>query len=104
MNQNDIEAALINTLQEIQLLTGLDCPPLTKETLPLEELPQFDSKVWPIAVCLIGEKLGVELPNDINIFKKDDTCEALNIADIVNKVSSIIEESIQVEPKRFISK
>lgn len=47
MTKKDIEAALISTLQEIQQVSGLGCPPLTKNSTPLADLPQFDSKVWP---------------------------------------------------------
>ena len=78
----------------------MECPPLTKNTTPLEDLPQFDSKVWPIAVCLIGEKLGIDLPNDVNIFKKEESCDSLDISEIVNKVFSLLENSIQIETKK----
>lgn len=100
MTKKDIEAALISTLQEIQQVSGLECPPLTKNTTPLADLPQFDSKVWPIAVCLIGEKLGIDLPNDVNIFKKEDSCDSLDISEIVNKVLSLVENSIPIETKK----
>lgn len=100
MTKKDIEAALISTLQEIQHVSGLECPPLTKNTTPLADLPQFDSKVWPIAVCLIGEKLGIDLPNDVNIFKKEDSCDSLDISEIVNKVLFLIESSILIEIKK----
>ncbi len=49
-----LEEKLIAILGQIQADSGLECPPLTGATKPVENLPQFDSKVWPVATTILA--------------------------------------------------
>lgn len=83
MNADIAKAALIEVLQLIQAASGEDCPSITGTTKPTEDLPKFDSKIWPYAVGLIAKKLEITIPNDENIFCRKKTCIALTIDESV---------------------
>ena len=59
---------LITVLGQIQADSSLDCPPLTGDIKPIEDLPEFDSKVWPVATSILANEIDAMIPNDVNIF------------------------------------
>jgi len=91
MNAETIEAKLIKVLEGIQAASGEACPLLVGETKPLEDLPQFDSKVWPVAIGIVAAELSIDVPDDVNIFRKKDSDEALTITEIVARLLAMTE-------------
>lgn len=91
MDTTQIRSSLVEVLQTIQATSELECPPLSGNTKPLEALPQFDSKIWPVAIGMLSIKLNVQIPPDTNIFTKDGCADALTIDEIVVKVVKITE-------------
>lgn len=100
MNAALIRATIVEVLQHIQVTSELECPPLSGATKPIEELPEFDSKIWPVAIGMLGAKLGITIANDVNIFCQDNSCVALTIDEIVAKVVAIAEAQVVAEPKQ----
>lgn len=86
MNPAQIQKELIEVLQSIQSASGLECPPLSGTTKPIDALPKFDSKIWPVAVGMLGAKLGIDIPADVNLFRRDKTTIALTIDEAVQMV------------------
>lgn len=70
---------LIAILGQIQADSALECPPLTGTTRPIESLPKFDSKVWPVATTILAIEIGATIPNDVNIFVDETTKLARSI-------------------------
>ncbi|APE48291.1 hypothetical protein BO996_10720 [Delftia sp. HK171] len=99
MDASQVKKALEEVLKFIQKTSGLDCPPLTGKTKPIEEIPEFDSKIWPIATGLLADKLGITIPNDVNIFAKKGTDEALTIDETVAAVLKLIKKQAVSTPK-----
>ena len=95
-----IHSTLVEVLKNIQATSELECPPLSGGTKPIEELPKFDSKIWPVAIGMLGAKLGITIANDVNIFRRDDSCVALTIDEIVAKVVALAEAQVAAEPKQ----
>jgi hypothetical protein len=95
-----IQEALVEVLQFIQATSELECPPLGADTKPIEDLPKFDSKIWPVAIGMLSAKLGITIENDVNIFRQDDSCVALSIDEIVAKVVALAELQVVVELKQ----
>lgn len=95
-----VHSALVDVLKTIQATSELECPPLGGATKPIEELPKFDSKIWPVAIGMLGAKLGISIANDVNIFRQDDSCVALTIDEIVAKVIALAEAQVLVEPQQ----
>lgn len=91
MDANAVRAALVEVLQNIQTSSGLECPALLGGTKPIEELPKFDSKIWPVAIGMLGVKLGITIANDVNIFRRDKTTIALTVDEAVAIVVALAE-------------
>lgn len=95
MNTALVKTKLIDVLQVIQADSGLTCPPITNKSKPVDDLPEFDSKIWPVATGMLAVALGIDIPPDINIFRIDKTCTSLAIEEIVALVVSLIETQIE---------
>ena len=68
MNPNTLKDRLVDVLSQIQVDSGLECPPLTGATTPVGNIPNFDSKIWPVATTILSIDIDTEIPNDVNIF------------------------------------
>lgn len=68
-----LKEKLIAVLSQIQADSGLECPTLTGTVKPVESLPQFDSKVWPVATTILATEICATIPNDVNIFVDETT-------------------------------
>ena len=79
MDTNKLKENLMTVLYQIQTDSGLDCPPLSGTTKPIETIPEFDSKIWPIATTILADKTCCHIPNDVNIFVNDKTKLPLSI-------------------------
>lgn len=95
-----IHSTLVEVLQDIQATSELECPPINGGTKPVEELPKFDSKIWPVAIGMLGAKLGISIASDVNIFRQNDSCVALTISEIVAKILALTEAQVESEPKQ----
>jgi hypothetical protein len=73
MDPAALKDKLIAVLSQIQADSGLECPPLTGAAKPIESLPKFDSKVWPVATTILAHEIGATIPNDVNIFVDEST-------------------------------
>jgi len=99
MDRNSVRDALIATLKEVQALMGQPCPELTGGTVPINDLPRFDSKVWPVAFGLVGQKLDVEVPVDINVFRQAQTRIPHTIEQTVTAILNAIQAKAAVKDK-----
>lgn len=73
MDPTALKRKLIAVLCQIQAESGLECPPLTGATIPVESLPKFDSMVWPVATTIFAIEIGTTIPDDVNIFVDEKT-------------------------------
>ena len=73
MDPAALKEKLIAVLGQIQVDSGLECPAMTGATKPVENLPKFDSKVWPVATTILATEIGATIPNDVNIFVDETT-------------------------------
>ncbi len=92
MDQTTVKAKLVEVLQTVQSLSGEECPPIDGSTKPVEALPKFTSKVWPVAAGMLGVALGEPLPPEANIFVDEDTKDLMTIDQTVTQVLKILEE------------
>ena len=73
MDPAALKEKLIAVLGQIQVDSGLECQAMTGATKPVENLPKFDSKVWPVATTILATEIGATIPNDVNIFVDETT-------------------------------
>lgn len=92
MEPKAVKDKLIEVLKQVQALSGEDCPLITDTTRPVESLPKFTSKVWPVAAGMLGIALGKSIPCETNIFVNDETKEPLTIDQTVALVVKLIDE------------
>ncbi|OAO03836.1 hypothetical protein A8B75_09810 [Sphingomonadales bacterium EhC05] len=97
MNANDVKNKLIEVLQEVQALSGEDCPDLDGDTKPTEELREFTSKIFPTATGLLGEAIGEDIPCEENIFIDDETRQPLTINQTAELVCKILADEKEKE-------
>jgi hypothetical protein len=95
MNPGLVQNALVEVLETIQAASGLECPPIVGATKPLEALPKFDSKIWPVAIGMLADKLGITIADDVNIFCREKSCIALTINETVALVVELANIQVQ---------
>lgn len=74
MDVDHVRKELITILGQIQAMSGLVCPVLTGATIPITDLDKFNSKIWPVATGMLAATLGMEIPNNVNIFSTRGAC------------------------------
>ena len=97
MDPATLKETLIAVLAGIQADSGLECPPLTGATKPIEDIPQFDSKVWPVATTLLSFEIGAPIPNDANIFVDDTTKLPCSIDEAATFVCELLKQETEKE-------
>ena len=97
MDPTALKDALIAVLGQVQADSGLECPPLTGATKPLEDLPKFDSKVWPIATTILATEIRATIPDDVNIFVDDATKLPRSIDETAVFVCDLLEKQSEKE-------
>lgn len=99
MNAALVRSKLVEVLQNIQAASGLECPTITGATKPLEALPRFDSKIWPVAIGMLAAELRIAIADDVNIFSREKGCDPLTIDETVAMVVAIATAQGQTTPK-----
>lgn len=93
MDPTDVQKHLMDVLTTIQAISQEACPVLDPTVRPAEQLPKFNSKVWPVAAGMLGAALGKDIPPEINLFVDDVTKQALTIAQTVALVCALVKEA-----------
>lgn len=97
MNTTTLKDKLIAVLEQIQADSGLECPVLTGTTKPVESIPEFDSKVWPVATTILESEIGGLIPDDVNIFYDETTKSPRSIDEIAAFVCALLQEQSETE-------
>jgi hypothetical protein len=97
MNHAALKQKLITVLGQIQADSGLECPPLSGTTKPVENIPRFDSKVWPVATTILAIEIATEIPNDVNIFVDEITKLPRSIDEIAAFVCELLRTQARKE-------
>lgn len=97
MDPAALKETLIAILAQIQVDSGLDCPPLTGATKPVENIPKFDSKVWPVATTILATEIGAAIPNDVNIFVDEITKLPRSIDETASFVCELLKQQSEKE-------
>jgi len=92
MDSTAVKEKLIDVLRNVQALSGEACPDIGDATRPVDALPKFTSKVWPVAAGMLGLALGKSIPCETNIFVDEQSKAPLSISETVALVLQLIEE------------
>lgn len=91
MNHETVERAVIAVLGTIQEDRGHPATAMGSSTCPLEDLPDFDTRVAPAATSDLATKLGISIPNNQNIFVDPTGRRRLTVGEIVARVLDVAE-------------
>ena len=90
MSPEDVKVKLIEVLQEIQSDSGYKETSISGITSPMTDLEGFDSLLCIEAICMLADKIDVEIPNSNNIFLSKDGKRWLTIEESVAVVCEIV--------------
>jgi hypothetical protein len=97
MDPATLKEKLIAVLGQIQIDSGLECPPLTGATKPVDNIPKFDSKIWPVATTILSTEIGAPIPNDVNIFIDETTKLPRSIDETAAFVCELLKKQAETE-------
>ncbi len=97
MDPATLKEKLIAVIGQIQTNSGLECPPLTGATKPVENVPKFDSKVWAAATTILATEIGKAIPNDVNIFVDETTKPPRSIDETAAFVCELLKQQTEKE-------
>jgi hypothetical protein len=97
MDPAALKEKLIAVLGQIQADSGEECPVLTGATKPVENLPKFDSKIWPVATTILATEISATIPNEVNIFVDETTKLPRSIDETVAFVCSLLKKQSEKE-------
>jgi hypothetical protein len=92
MNRNEILQRLIETLGEVQELSGCTPVEINAKTCPIYDLDGFDSLRGVETTVLLSLKLKCEFKaekGDVNLFVSKDGQRALRIEETVNRLMEL---------------
>ena len=92
MDATTLTEKLIAVLGRIQADSCLPCPPLTASTKPVDDIPQFDSKVWPVATSLLSTEIGSPIPDHLNVFVDDKAKRPRSISQIADFLWALVNQ------------
>ena len=85
MNKNDIRGKIIQSLRQVQEISGRPVGELDSDTKPICDLEGFDSLSGVETTVLLTELLSHEIP-DQNIFVSEDEDRALSVTQITERL------------------
>lgn len=97
MDAATVKNKLIAVLDQIQADSGLECPVLTGTIRPIDSLPEFDSKIWPVATTILATEIAAEIPDDVNIFVDETSKLARSIDEVAVFVCALVEKAKKKE-------
>ena len=90
MEKQDIVAKVIQTVAQVQELSGRSSAGLGASTRPARDMEGFDSLSGVEATVMLSESLGVDLPEDYNPFISKDGKRALSVSEIADNLSTYV--------------
>ena len=94
MDRNDIERELIETIREVQEMSGDAPAAIDTHTCPIKDLEHFDSLRGVETTVLLSMKLKCEFKSpkgEINLFVSKDGRRILSVGEIVDRLVKLCE-------------
>lgn len=97
MDPATLKEKLMSVISQIQADSGLECPVLTGDTTPVNDIPKFNSKIWPVATTILATEIGATIPNDVNIFIDEMTKVPRSIDETATFVCGLLKSQREKE-------
>ena len=93
MTRKQAEAAVIGAIAEIQEMSGWERLDISGKTIPICDVPGFDSLNGLEATVEIAAHLKMEIPNETSIFTNEAGDRALSVCEIAGRLMEIAGSS-----------
>lgn len=90
MDRQEIVTKVIETVAQVQDVSGRSRAGIGVSTCPIGGVEGFDSYSGVEATVMLSESLGVDLPDDYNPFISKDEKRALTVGEIADTLSDYI--------------
>ena len=90
MDRQEIVTKVIETVAQVQDVSGRPSAGIGVSTRPVGGVEGFDSYSGVEATVMLSESLGVDLPEDYNPFISKDEKRALTVSEIADSLSGYI--------------
>ena len=90
MDRQQIVAKVLQTVTQIQEVSGRSSAGISVSTRPVRDVEGFDSLCGVEATIMLSESLGVALPDDYNPFISDDGERALSVGEIADGLGTYV--------------
>ena len=90
MEKQEIVTTVVQTVVQVQMISGRPSDGIGASTRPLRDVEGFDSLSGLEATVMLSESLGVDLPNDCNPFISKDGNRALSVNEIADAICTHI--------------
>ena len=91
MDRQEIVTKVIETVTQVQDVSGRSNAGIGVSTRPVGDVEGFDSYSGVEATVMLSMSLGVDLPNDYNPFVSSDGKSALSVGEIANNLSTYVK-------------
>ncbi len=92
MDKQEIITKVVQTLTQVQEVSGRPITKIDISTRPVGGVEGFDSLSGVEATVMLSECLGVDLPDDYNPFISNDGKRALSVGEIAETLSTYVGE------------
>jgi hypothetical protein len=92
-DQSQVETAILQVLAAVQDMGGHAVQQITVATIPLKELPGFDSQTGVETTTLLAARLGCKISpkgKGANLFVSDDGRRLLSVNEIAGRMVEIL--------------
>ena len=91
MDRQEIVTKVIETVAQVQDVSGRSSAGIGMSTRPVGGVEGFDSYSGVEATVMISKSLGVDLPIDYNPFVSRDEKRALSVGEIADNLSAYVK-------------
>ena len=92
MDRQEIVTKVVQTVTQVQEVSGRSSAGIGPSTRPVGGVDGFDSLSGVEATVMLSESLGVDLPDDYNPFISKDGKRALSVGEIAENLSTYVGE------------
>ncbi len=90
MDKQEIVTKVVQTVAQVQEVSGRSSAGIGASTRPVGGLEGFDSLSSVEATVMLSGSLGVDLPEDYNPFISNDGKRALSVSEIADNLSTYV--------------
>ena len=90
MDKQEIVSKVVQTVTQVQKVSGRSSAGIGLSTRPVGGVEGFDSLSGVEATVMLAESLGVDLPGNYNPFVSNDGKRALSVGEIADNLSAYV--------------